>query len=204
MGGFQVYKIATIIIAILLTITPATACSSIIGTDNFGFQRDSTEQANITINQTPTYIIESKPGFTHSIIFTDGDAFGIGGADNNICNKIITKIGFLAHDTNIPQLIYLAAPFTWYTGGHLAYKDGSTVYYMTFVGGIKIGSKTLQPDEYFITSNDAISTTTYRASDVFTAINQSNFAAGHHRYAIQYTGQTFKIQNYQNDNIYIL
>lgn len=198
------YKIGLIILTILLLLTPVTACSSVIGTDSFGFQRDSTEPANITINQTYTYTIESKSGFTHSVVFNDGTAFGIGGADNNICNQVIVYIATTAHQYNIPQLIYLAAPFTWYTGGHLAYKDGTTAYYMTFVGGIKIGSKTLQPDEYFITSNDAISTTTYRASDVFTALNQSNFAAGHHRYAIQYIGGTFKIQNYQNDNIYIL
>lgn len=197
------YKIYLILITILLTLTPVTACSSVIGTDSFGFQRDSTEPANITINQTYTYTIESKPGFTHSVVFNDGTAFGIGGADNNICNQVIVYIATTAHQYNIPQLIYLAAPFTWYTGGHLAYKNNNTAYYMTFVDGIKIGSTTLQEGEYFIVSNDAISTGTYRASDVFTALNQSNFAAGHHRYAIMYYPGGIKINNYQNESITI-
>lgn len=201
-GLLAVYKVSIILITILLALSPVAACSSVVGNDSFTFQRDSTDPANITVmNNNGTYI-ESKPGFVHSVIFNDSTAFGIGGADSSICNKIIVSIGYLAHYSGIPSMIYLAAPFTWYTGGHMAYKSGSTVYYMTFVGGFNAGEHTLKNNEYYIVSNDAISTGTYRASDPFSALNQSKFAAGHHRYAIEY-GSNITIKNYSNESISI-
>ena len=197
------YKFAIFIVAILLSLSPVAACSSVVGFDSFGFQRDSVDPANISIVNQSGVLVESKPGFVHSVVFSDTEAFGIGGADHPFINDLIVKIGYLAHDTGIPQLIYLAAPLTWYTGGHFAYKDGNIVYYQTFVNGFNAGSATVEPGQYFIVSNDAIYTGTYRASNVFTALSQSNFAAGHHRYAIEYKNGNFEIQNFQNESITI-
>ena len=196
-------SIPIIFIVLILAISPVSACSSVIGVDSFGFQRDSVEPADILIQNVDGALVESKVGFVHSVVFQDGDAFGIGGADSNLCNNIIVGIGYAAHMFNIPQLIYLAAPFTWYTGGHFAYKDGNTAYYMTFVNGIAIGTSQLTMGQYLIVSNDAICTGTYRASDTFTALSQSTFAAGHHRYAIEYQQGGFVIQNFQNESITI-
>ena len=137
-------------------------------------------------------------------MFDDGQAFGIGGADNSICNKIIVKIGFLAHDLGIPQLAFLAAPFTWYTGGHFAYQYPGHAVYLTFVDGIKVGDVSVHEGQYLIASNDAKYTGLYRANDVFTALNQSSFAAGHHRYAIEYKDGSANIQNFQHENIEVI
>lgn len=197
------YKFGIFIVAILLSLSPVAACSSVVGFDSFGFQRDSVDPANVTIENINGALVESKPGFVHSVVFSETEAFGIGGADNPFINDLIVKIGYLAHDTGIPQLIYLAAPLTWYTGGHFAYKDGNNVYYQTFVNGFNAGSATVEPGQYFIVSNDAICTGSYRASDVFSALSQSSFAAGHHRYAIEYHGLQFDIQNFQNESITI-
>jgi len=97
--------------------------------------------------------------------------------------------------------MYLAAPFTWYTGGHFCLQYPGGVYYMTFVNGISVGNKHLSEGQYLVVPNDAKSVSTYRANDSFTALNQSSFAPGHHRYAIEYRTGIISILNFQNETI---
>ena len=52
-------KFPIILLALLLTISPVSACSSIVGSDSFGFQRDSIEPANITIENINGTIVVS-------------------------------------------------------------------------------------------------------------------------------------------------
>lgn len=181
------YKIISLIAIVILSIGNVSACSSVYSVDSFGFQRDSVEPANVSIQNISGNLIESKPGFVHSIIFANGDIVSKGGSDSKISNFVISNIAILANKYD-PRLIYLAAPFVWYSGGHLCYKYDDRVIIQCYNDGIYVKDVALSKDDYIVVSNSAKFINSYRVNDSKSAIDSHKFApVEHHRYFIDYS-----------------
>lgn len=193
-------RIATLFIIILLCITPVSACASAISADGFGFRRDAPDSANITISNVDNVYTESKPGFVHTIYYSDGWAFGIGGKDSIKVNNLMVKIGELSHQYKNPYIALASIPLLLYLGiGHIAIKYPGGAFYVAYSDwNLRFDNVALDNNTILVVTNDPNYITTYTSTDVFSALSSNKFAAEHQRYIIGYNNSGFKVQYLNN------
>lgn len=189
-----------LLLTLVFMMSPVSACATAISDDGFGFRRDSIETANITITDVNGTITESKPGFVHSVVFNDGWAFGIGGADSKICNKIMVTIGYAAHYFNEPRIAILSAPVLAYLGiGHIAIKHPDGAFYVSYNNGkIAYDNVQLAADETLVVPNEP-SMIEVTNKSIYDSLADNQFAVGHHRWIIDYVNGTPNIYNNSTD-----
>lgn len=191
-------RILSLLLIIVFTLNPVAACASLITTDSFSFRRDAVTTANVTITNVSGVLVESKPGFIHSIVYPDGWSIGIGGADSPRVNWLVATIGTLAHDYDAPWLAVLSVPLlAWLGIGHLAVKYPGGCFYVAYMNGkLVVNDVSLLPGDYLLVTNDPNFISLGRGNDPFTTFSEDLFAAGHHRYFINYFNGSYVARSF--------